>query len=69
MTTKMTPAWDGADIAELLGLDALSSGQFRSRFAEPNENGRVYGGQMLGQTLAAAARTVLEALGGPEAGS
>ena len=60
MTTKMTPAWDGADIAELLGLDALSSGQFRSRFAEPNENGRVYGGQMLGQTLAAAARTVPE---------
>jgi acyl-CoA thioesterase-2 len=60
MTTMLAPAWDGADIAELLGLDAPSPGHFRSRLGEPNENGRVYGGQMLGQTLAAAARTVPE---------
>jgi acyl-CoA thioesterase II len=60
MTTTLTPAWDGGDIAELLGLDALSPRHFRSRLGELNENGRVYGGQMLGQTLAAAARTVPE---------
>ena len=60
MTTMLAPVWDGGDIAELLDLDAPSPGQFRSRLGEPNENGRVYGGQMLGQTLAAAARTVPE---------
>src|SRR5271169_4845722 len=55
---ERTPAWDGADIADLLGLAAPESGRFRSRVGEINEHGRVYGGQLLGQALAAAARTV-----------
>jgi len=53
-----TPAWDGADIADLLGLAAPQPGRFRSRVGEINEHGRVYGGQLLGQALAATARTV-----------
>jgi hypothetical protein len=60
MTTTLTLAWDGADIAELFGLDALPPGHFRSRLGQPNENGRVYGGQMPGQTLAVTAGAVPE---------
>jgi acyl-CoA thioesterase-2 len=55
---EQTPAWDGVEIAELLGLSSPEPGRFRSRLAEVNEHGRVYGGQLLGQALAAAARTV-----------
>ena len=55
---ERTPAWDGADIADLLGLAAPQPGGFRSRVGEINEHGRIYGGQLLGQALAAAARTV-----------
>ena len=55
---EQTPAWDGADIAGLLDLASPQPGRFRSRLAEVNEHGRVYGGQLLGQALAAAARTV-----------
>jgi acyl-CoA thioesterase-2 len=55
---ERTPAWDGADIADLLGLAAPQPGRFRSRMGEINEHGRIYGGQLLGQALAAAARTV-----------
>ena len=36
----------------------VSPGRFRSRVGEINEHGRVYGGQLLGQALAAAALTV-----------
>ena len=39
-------------------LSSPEPGRFRSRLAEVNEHGRVYGGQLLGQALAAAARTV-----------
>jgi acyl-CoA thioesterase-2 len=52
------PSWDGRDIAYLLGLSSLQPWRFRSRVGEINENGRVYGGQMLGQALMAAALTV-----------
>jgi acyl-CoA thioesterase-2 len=55
---EQSPAWDGVEIADLLGLSSLAPGRFRSRLAEVNEHGRVYGGQLLGQALAAAARTV-----------
>lgn len=51
------PAWDGRDLAELLDLAPRGSGGFRARRHEANDNGRIYGGQMLGQTLVAAART------------
>ena len=49
--------WDGQAIAELLGFERLSEGRFRTRRAETNEHGRIYGGQLLGQALAAAAQT------------
>ena len=51
------PAWDGQDLAQLLDLAPLGPGRFRSRCYEANDNGRIYGGQMLGQALTAAART------------
>ena len=55
---EQTPAWNGGDIADLLGFASPEPGCFRSRLSEVNEHGRVYGGQLLGQALAAAARTV-----------
>jgi acyl-CoA thioesterase II len=55
---EQTPAWDGAEIADLLALASPQPGHFRSLLAEVNEHGRVYGGQLLGQALAAAARTI-----------
>jgi acyl-CoA thioesterase-2 len=55
---ERTPAWDGADIAELLALASPQPRRFRSRVGEINEHGRVYGGQLLGQALVAAAGTV-----------
>ncbi len=51
------PVWDGQDVADLLDLARIGDGRFRSQTGERNENGRVYGGQLLGQTVMAAART------------
>jgi acyl-CoA thioesterase-2 len=51
------PMWDGRDVADLLDLAPVEPNLFRSRCGEANEHGRVYGGQMLGQSLAAAAHT------------
>ncbi len=51
------PAWDGRDLANLLDLTPLGPGHFRARCFEANDNARIYGGQMLGQTLMAATRT------------
>jgi acyl-CoA thioesterase-2 len=50
--------WDGKDIADLIGLARVSESGFRTRCAETNEHGRIYGGQILGQTLFAASQTV-----------
>jgi acyl-CoA thioesterase-2 len=50
--------WDGWDVAGLLDLAEIAPGRFRSRRSERNEHGRIYGGQLLGQAMAAAARTV-----------
>jgi acyl-CoA thioesterase II len=57
MTADAVPIFDGGDIAELLGLTPLAGGGFRSRSGERNEHGRIFGGQLLGQALAAARRT------------
>ncbi len=57
LTEYSLPTWDGRDVADLLDLARLAPNQFRSRCAERNEHGRIYGGQLLGQTVAAAART------------
>jgi acyl-CoA thioesterase-2 len=50
--------WDGKGIADLLSLSRTSEGLFRTCRAEANEHGRIYGGQILGQALFAAAQTV-----------
>ena len=46
--------WRQIELRELLTLDAAGPGAWRSRFGDPNLNGRSYGGQLLGQALAAA---------------
>ena len=57
MKSETTPQWDGRDVADLLDLAEVGPGRFRSRRNERNENDRIYGGQLLGQALMAAART------------
>lgn len=58
MSDELLPAWDGRDIAELLALDATGDRHFRNRCGDANAQDRAYGGQILGQALLAAARTV-----------
>lgn len=52
------PAWDGRDLADLLALDAVDATTWRTRRGDANAHGRAFGGQVLGQALAAAARSV-----------
>lgn len=47
-------AWNERHIDELLTLDGLGSGRWRSRHGDANRNGRSYGGQLLGQAMMAA---------------
>jgi acyl-CoA thioesterase-2 len=58
MDEDYTPEWNGLNIIDLLSLAPIGANRFRSRCSERNEHGRVYGGQMLGQALSAAAETV-----------
>lgn len=51
MPLDMTEAWDGMHLAALLKVDAYGADTFRSRCSEDNRNGRVFGGQLLGQAL------------------
>lgn len=53
MTTMLQPA-----LADLLSLEALGDDTFRARHSQPNRNGAVYGGQLLGQAVQAAELTV-----------
>lgn len=46
--------WDNLHLDRLLALDACGAARFRSRCSEDNRNGRVFGGQLLGQALRAA---------------
>ena len=55
---KNLPEWDGQNIGDLLGLSRVAEGRFRTRRAETNEHGRIYGGQILGQAVFAASQTV-----------
>ncbi|WP_263143435.1 acyl-CoA thioesterase domain-containing protein [Pseudomonas sp. RIT-PI-AD] len=50
--------WDQRDLTELLCLEPAGESGFRSYVCDTNANGRVYGGQLLGQALWAAAQTV-----------
>ncbi len=56
-TEPPCPLWNGSDVAELLGVVPSGPGRFRSPCNETNEHGRIYGGQMLGQAMMAAALT------------
>jgi acyl-CoA thioesterase-2 len=58
MTETHAPNWNGRDVAALLELTPNAANRFRSRLGERNEHGRIYGGQLLGQAVTAASRTV-----------
>ena len=58
MSDERVSAWDGDDFGALLALDQLGPNRLRSRSGEANDHDRVYGGQLLAQTVMAAARTV-----------
>jgi acyl-CoA thioesterase-2 len=49
--------WDQRDLTELLTLEPTGQQNWRSYAYDTNANGRVYGGQLLGQALWAAAQT------------
>jgi acyl-CoA thioesterase-2 len=49
--------WDQRDLTELLTLEPAGQHNWRSYAYDTNANGRVYGGQLLGQALWAAAQT------------
>ena len=51
------PVWDRRDVADLLGVAPRGGSRFRTLCNERNEPGRIYGGQMPGQALMAAALT------------
>jgi acyl-CoA thioesterase-2 len=50
--------WDGQNINELLTLEPVGDNSFRNPLHDGNPNGRAFGGQILGQALAAALQTV-----------
>lgn len=50
--------WDGSDLSRILALEETHPGHYRNRHGDSNPNGRAYGGQVMGQALMAASRTV-----------
>lgn len=46
------------DLVDLMKLQQLSELKFQNYHNEPNSNGRLYGGQLMGQVLTAALRTI-----------
>ncbi|MGE0383484.1 MAG: acyl-CoA thioesterase [Gammaproteobacteria bacterium] len=52
------PIWDRHDPADLFEFDAPGGDVYVPRCYEPNRGGGMFGGQLLGQALAAASRTV-----------
>lgn len=53
----MSTLWDGADLTALLTLERLDEDRFRATCSEANLGGEIFGGQYLGQGLAAALAT------------
>jgi acyl-CoA thioesterase-2 len=49
-----SPGWDELDLAQLLTLEPIGPARWRSLHGDANLNGRSYGGQLLGQAMAAA---------------
>jgi len=60
MTTPAAPPPAPQQLAEVLELERLDSNLFRSRVNQVNVNRSLFGGQILGQGLQAAAQTVAE---------
>lgn len=58
MTEVPLPPWNDADLPALLQLDTVAPLRYRSRHGDPNNNGRSYGGQLLGQAMMAASYSV-----------
>jgi len=50
--------WDGANVLELLELEHQPGDEFLCRYNEANMNGHLFGGQVLGQALAACTATI-----------
>ena len=50
--------WDGISLGELLTLERVDGSSARSRLIDLNANARAYGGQTLGQVMAAAGAAV-----------
>jgi len=50
--------WDRPDLAALLRLQPDADGMLRSAHVHPNINGAIFGGQLIGQALAAAAEGI-----------
>ena len=48
------PRWDEHDVDALLTPDLIAPGLWRNRYGDANNNGRSYGGQLLGQAMMAA---------------
>lgn len=55
--TAAIRGWDQRELIELLPLEHSGPASWRSTVCDINANGRVYGGQLLGQALWAAAQT------------
>jgi acyl-CoA thioesterase-2 len=58
MSTANTPPLAPRHLSDLLELEQLDTNLFRSRFNQENSNRSLFGGQILGQGLEAAALTV-----------
>ena len=56
----MLELWDGQDVPSLVSVVRLGEDLFRGRFNQINVNRVLFGGQVLGQSLSAAAATVPE---------
>ncbi|WP_158598035.1 acyl-CoA thioesterase [Noviherbaspirillum saxi] len=56
--TDNRPEWDGIDIAALLRVERIDAAISIGRITDDNRNGRVFGGQLIGQSLAAACASV-----------
>lgn len=53
-----SPGWDKPLLNDLLTLTPVADGGLRSSHAEVNTNGTIYGGQLIGQAIAAAAHDI-----------
>jgi len=57
MTHDAIAIWNGSNLAELLTVESLGGDRFRMPCNERNAGGEIFGGQYLGQALAAALAT------------